>query len=277
MVRTRKTTGLVAAGVETSPDTAAEVDSLRRGLEILRLFDARHRSLGLAEISDKLCLSRITTAKLVSTLVAHNFLRSNRPDRFEPHVAALSLGRAVKSGLGVVRTAQPRMSQLAERFGVHVLLATRDRLQMLVVENRLPHNKALLGLGMGARFPIATSASGRAYLWAQPENVRSRLLAALQAQEKETSFRRISDIYAAFQELEERGWCFLSAPVTNQTSAIATPLIVGGKTYALAAMTVGDAGMENKLRQDIAPELMAAARAFVADARSDCSSHQLWR
>lgn len=269
MVRTRKSTGAIAAGIELPSDAAGEVDSLRRGLEILRLFDARHRSLDIAAIGDRLGLTKVTTAKLVATLVAHNFLRSGgRPDRFEPHVAALSLGRAVKSGLAVMRSAQPLIGRLAEQFNVHVLLSTRDRLQMLVIENRLPRNKALLGLGMGARFPIATSASGRAYLWAQTEDVRKRLLAALQAQEQEPSLKRISAIFAAFQELEEQGWCFLSAPVSSQTSSIATPIRCGGETFVLAAMTLGDTGMDDALRRDVAPELMAAASAIAIDARS---------
>lgn len=260
MVRTRKFTNDVTS-LEGIAEPVEGVDSLQRGLEILRFFDARHRSLELSEIAHKLGLSRLTTAKLVATLTAQNFLRkSGEGERFEPHVASLSLGRAAWGSLDILHVTQPRMQRVAERFDVHVLLTTRDRLNMLVIDNRLPPNKARLGLSIGARFPITTSASGRAYLWAQPPETRAQLLTSLQAAEKDARFKRISDVFAAFQELEEQGWCFLAAPVTSQTSSIATPVRSGDATFVLAAMTVGEAAMERKLRHEVAPELLSITR-----------------
>lgn len=260
MVRKRKpeTSG---ANLQAALDAGTGVDSLRRGLEILRLFDARHRSLQAAEIALKIGLSKISTAKLIATLEAHGFLcLSDQAGRYEPHVACLALGRAVKRGLGVVGIAQSGMRTLAEKFDVHVSLTTRDRLRMLVVEHCVPSRKIRLGLSTGTRFPITTSASGRAYLWAQPPAIRAKLLELLEDAEQDSSFKLLASVYAAFQELDENGWCFLASPVTSQTNSIATPIRSGDESdFVLAAMAVGGGDSELKLRDVVAPELLTLA------------------
>ncbi|WYX33211.1 helix-turn-helix domain-containing protein (plasmid) [Achromobacter denitrificans] len=129
MVRTRQLT-------PGTPRDDAQVDSLRRGLEVLRLFDLRHRKLTLADIARKLELTRPTTEKLVQTLQAQHFLQATG-DSYEPHIACLALGRAAKKGLSTGQAARPLMRELSQRFGVHVTLSTRDRLHMLVVEHRV--------------------------------------------------------------------------------------------------------------------------------------------
>lgn len=244
---------------------SAEVDSLLRGLELLRLFDARNQSLQIPEIASKLGLSRVTAAKLVSTLVSQNFLRAGRQEgSFEPHVACLALGRAVKRGLSVVQAAQPRMQALSQRFNVHVTLSTPDRTQMLVVEHVVPAGQMRLGLGTGARLPMASSASGRAYLWALPEQQRARWL-AIDGNNDDKSARRKSEILDAFRELDEKGWCYMSAPVTSQTSSVATPIHADSEgVYVLTAMAVGTA-TERKLRDKVAPELLAQAQMIAHD------------
>lgn len=138
MVRTR----------QPSPSPIREegqVDSLRRGLEVLRLFDLRHSKLSLTDIARKLGLTRQTTEKLVYTLQAQNFLQPIGNDFFEPHIACLSLGRAVKRDFAVGQAAQPLMYDLSQRYGVHVILSTPDRLHMLVVEHCVPKGKMQLG------------------------------------------------------------------------------------------------------------------------------------
>lgn len=268
MVR-RRNPATLGAHSERAHGPGEEVDSLLRGLELLRLFDGRHRSLDTAQIAVKLGLSRATAAKLVATLQQHNFLRARANNGgFEPHVACLALGQAAKRGLPIVRAAQPRMRALSERFGVHVTLSTRDRWHMLVVEHVVPPGQVRLGLDTGARFPLASSASGRAYLWAQPPAVRDKLLERIKEQDGDGSFRLLSSVYAAFEELAERGWCFVASPVTSQTSSIATPIEASGLTeYVLTAMAVGR-DSQRKLRTKVAPELLGLAGVIAQDLAS---------
>ncbi|MDB5841275.1 MAG: IclR family transcriptional regulator [Herminiimonas sp.] len=234
-----------------------QVDSLQRGLEILRLFDGRQALLSNSEIAGRLGLSRGTVAKLVSTLLAFDFLREDASGAYEPHAACLALGRVVKRGLPVVQAAAPLMRQFSEQFGVHVSLMTRDRLQMLVLEHCVPVGQESLGLGSGALVPIACSASGRAYLWAQKPALQAELIDALKHAGHEGAYRFMPGVYAAFQELEETGFCFLASPVTRHSSSIAVPLHEGGAPdHVLAAMSVGASDAQRKLREEVGPRLL---------------------
>ncbi len=219
--------------------SSAQVNSLQRGLDILHLFDGRQPLLTQAEIASRLGLPRATVAKLLSTLLAQRFLRQTAGDAYEPDSACLALGRTVKRGLPVVQAAAPQMLRLAEEFGIHVSLMARERLQMLVLEHAVPKGQSHLGLATGALVPIAGSASGRAYLWAQKPALQAQLIEALKESGVEKLQRFMPGVYAAFQELEERGFCFMSSPVTRQSNSIATPLHERGvPLYALAAMSV---------------------------------------
>lgn len=266
MVRRRDVTQLKADG-DREPDPNADVDSLRRGLEVLRLFDGRHRSLRIKDIADKLGLSRITATKLVSTLEAHNFLHLDAAkDAYEPHVACLALGRAVKRGLSVVRLAAPSMVKFAQSFNVHVALSTRDRLHMLLLEHCVPQGQMRWGLDTGARLPIATSASGRAYLWGQKPAVQAKIIEQLKASDPDLSARLMANVYKGLQEMEENGWCFLASPVTSQTSSIATVVRSHGEAnFSLAAMAVGSTGVEKRLREEVAPQLLTTATAIARE------------
>lgn len=235
-----------------------QVDSLRRGLEIMRLFNIRHRTLSILQIAEKLDLSRPTTEKLVHTLVAHGFLRHTGNDSFAPHASCLSLGRSVKRSLVIAQTARPLMQDFARQHDIHVTLSARDRMHMLVVEHCTPAGKVALGLTTGARFPIATSASGRAFLWKQPPEQRRQLLEELEYDRSTGAYRKLSDVYAAFEDLSKRGWCYVAAPVANKTASVATPLHLHS-AFTLAAMTVGRDFTEAAQLEKVASALIDVA------------------
>lgn len=237
--------------------TTGQVNSLQRGLDILHLFDGRQALLTQAEIAVRLNLPRATVAKLISTLLACNFLRVDASGAYAPDVACLALGRAVRRGLPIVQVAAAPMMRLAEEFGVHVSLMARERLHMLVIEHAVPTGLAHLGLETGALASIARSASGRAYLWAQKPALQAELFEALKDVNAEGSHRIMPGIYAAFQELEERGFCFMAAPVTRVSNSVATPLYVWDEPgYTLAAMSVDASVSQQAMVYEVGPRLL---------------------
>lgn len=238
-----------------------EVDSLRRGLEILRCFRSGKKSLTRADIVDQTGIPRLTAQKLLKTLVAHHFLRYlSALDRYEPDVSCFVVGHALRASLPIIRVARSAMLELAKRFNVDVSLALREGVEMMIIEY-CAGGGGIREFGVGTMIPLATSAAGRAWLWAQRPAIQGEFMERLRSESEEGDRRAIPGIYRAFQDLAELGYCFSLGEWMHEWHGIATPLVLEGQSgvLALACMTTGPDSKESFLRDTVAPALLEAA------------------
>ena len=75
--------------------------SLERGLAILRAFSPEHPWLGIAEIAEQLEMSRPTTHRYASTLVALNYLEQGRGRKYRLGMRAGDPGRSAVASTAV--------------------------------------------------------------------------------------------------------------------------------------------------------------------------------
>jgi DNA-binding IclR family transcriptional regulator len=240
---------------------SAEVDSLRRGLEILRCFRSGKKFLTLADIVDQTEIPRLTAQKLLHTLVAHRFLRHlPELDRYEPDVSCFVVGHALHASLPVVRAARALMTGLAKKFGVDVFLALREGTEMMILEYCTGGGEPA-EYSAGSMIPLAASAAGRAWLWAQRPATQAEFMERLREDADDRSRRAIPGIYGAFQDLAERGYCFSPGEWTHERQAIAAPLAFegAGDVLALACVSAGPGSKEAFLRDTVAPALLETA------------------
>lgn len=243
------------------PQGTRNVDSLHRGLEILRCFRSGESVLSLKEVSLRLGVPRPTTQRLVNTLVAHKFLRQiGDSDRYQPDVSCLVVGHAWIAGSSIVRAAHPIMQNLATRFDVNVVLSARERLSMLCLEQCTSPKATPSPVSVGMALPITATALGRAWLWAQPGSVQSELIQRTKSEGGEEGARSIPGLYRAFQEMEEHSYCQSSGEWMRDSNAIGTAVILhNGATYGLCCEVAG-LGWKNELfREEIGEALLEAA------------------
>lgn len=236
---------IVAAAAVQHKAPAGTVDSLQRGLEALRCFQPGEDLLVTSELMRRLGLSRPTTGRLLDTLVAHGFLlRAPQGDAYGLHVSSFVVGQAVLSGSGLVRKARPVLQALADRFSVHALLCVGDRRELLV----LAHMSGLAAqpwlLGAGGRLPVAETAVGRAWLWAQPPAVQSEYVALLRESVAGARAKlKVAAVWQAFHDIEEGGTCRSSVPESAGAEMLAAPLVLrDGSTAAVACARAAAAG-----------------------------------
>lgn len=261
-----------AGARKAAPGTVPEVDSLQRGLEILRAFRTGETSLRLADIASRTRIPRATARKLLDTLAAHRFLRHlPEPDRYEPDVACFVLGHALRASMPLLRVARPLMQELAEQLGLHVFLAMREGMEMMIVE-RCSAGAAPVDSDVGSLVPMAQTAIGRAWLWAQRPVVQAGFIERIRAEADAGALNAMPGIYRAFQDLSERGYCLALGDWAENVQAVATPLVVGGgrEVHALSAMATDTRSREAFLRDTAAPALVEAAMRIKAGmARSE--------
>jgi DNA-binding IclR family transcriptional regulator len=239
----------------------SEVDSLQRGLEILRSFRNGEKSLRLTDILERTKIPRLSAQKLLNTLTAHHFLRYlPELDRYEPDVSCFVLGHALRASLPVLRVARPVMQALAEKLGVDVFLALREGMEMMVVEYCSARAEGA-EFHAGDLMPLAHTAVGRAWLWAQKPAIQGEYIERIRAEADADALNAIPGIYRAFQDLAERGYCLSLGERLQDRHAIAAPLLTGAgrEVLALAAVATDQRLKESFFRDTVAATLVDAA------------------
>jgi DNA-binding IclR family transcriptional regulator len=246
---------------------AGAVDSLQRGLELLRCFGPGDESLDVAELARRLGLSRPTTRRLLDTLEHHGFLlRMPGTDKFGLHVACLIVGQAVLGSSVLVKAARPLLLPFAERFTVNVLACVQERTDMLVLAQATAQGAPSGAPDPGMRLPVAGTALGHAWLWTQSVQVQADWLARLRS-ESGAGVSQAAGVYRAFQKLEERGVC--QAPDVNRrdVTCFAAPVVLPGGAVAVVGCMRADVGGGARVRLE--RECAAALAVLASNLRDE--------
>ncbi len=115
---------MIAPGIDETR-TGDFVQSLERGLAVLRAFDAEHPALTLSEVARRTDLSRAAARRFLLTLVSLGYVRSeSRVFALRPRV--LELGFAYLSTLGLADVAAPHLKALVARLRESASVAVLD-------------------------------------------------------------------------------------------------------------------------------------------------------
>lgn len=236
----RRSTPLTAPAA-TNPAGAA-VDSLQRGLDILRCFQAGEHLLSAAEIARRLGLPRATTLRLLETLADHDFLL-RADEGYGLHVGCFALGQAVLTGSALVRAARAPLQALADQHSVHALLAVGDRDDLLVLAHFAGVAAASWSLGAGTHLPVSGTAPGLAWLWAQAPDVQARWVAQLRAGADPAG---LAGLWRAFHQLETTGICAADWAGQAGMEILAAPLVLPDGSTAVIACAKTRSGQSER-------------------------------
>lgn len=233
---------------EHSPDF---VQSLARGLMVLRSFDAEQANPSLAEVAARTGLSRAAARRLVLTLQHLGYLRAEgRGYALSPRV--LELGFGYLGTLNLTDMVQPLLEALAHSVNQSCSMAVLDA-QSIVYIARVPVQRMMtVALGIGARLPAFAASMGRVLLsglseadlktWL--EQCQPRKLTSHTVTDPRKLKRIVDDVRAqqfAYVEQElEIGLCSIAVPVRNQSGRIAAALNVSLSYHAGVAREAVD-------------------------------------
>ncbi|THF56214.1 IclR family transcriptional regulator [Pseudothauera rhizosphaerae] len=259
------------ASVPGAGDTDGDrqfVTALARGLEVLRCFSAQNRLLSNGELAARTGLAKSTVSRLTHTLVQLGYLKLDEASgRYRVTPAVLALGHAALGNVRVREIARPLMQDLAEYAHALVSLATRDRLNMIYLENCRPRSLVTLKVSTGTQLPITTTSIGRAFLCALPAAERDFLLAQVNRREPEDWPEIEAGVQHAMDEYRAHGYCTSLGDWNRDTNAVAVPLTcpdhdllvlsASGPAFALTA---------ERIEKDLGPRLVYLARSIEAAA-----------
>ncbi|HTD08611.1 MAG TPA: IclR family transcriptional regulator [Solirubrobacteraceae bacterium] len=240
--------------------------ALERGLAILACFTSAHPVLGIADVADRLGMSRATTHRYMSTLVAQGYLQRDAR-KYRLGLGAVDLGMTTLGAMGLCNHARPDLQELAKRCRQTAEMAVLDGLEILVLESvsyaRQGSRRAELVVRPGSRLPPYCTSMGKILLAYLPARQRERALAAMELvrhgpntitnrTELAAQLGRVRDEGLAFND-EERiaRSCAIAAPIRDETGDVVAAIDVTAHSGVLDVEDLAD---------QFAGKLLAAAQ-----------------
>jgi IclR family pca regulon transcriptional regulator len=200
------------------------VQSLARGLAVLRAFADHGPSMTLAEVAEATDISRPAARRLLLTLVELGYVRGGG-GVFSLSPRILMLGQAYLSSLNLVDIAQPHLKALADATGEASGLATLDDTDIVFVARVEARRIMSSVLVVGSRLPAYPTAMGRVLLAARGADERRD---ALQRTERiALTPLTLTDIDALLDMLarvEREGFALVDQELEDGVRSVAVPV-----------------------------------------------------
>jgi DNA-binding IclR family transcriptional regulator len=239
------------------------VVALSRGLDVLRAFHPNDGLLGNQEIAARTKLPKPTVSRLTYTLTKLGYLTPvPRFEKYQLAPSAMSLGYAALTNLGVRHLSEPFREEVMRATEGAVAIGGRDRHSMIYFGQS--RNGLTLGvqLDVGSRIPIATTAMGRAYIWALAQEERTALMRDLREHYGSRWPKLRDGIERSGEFIARHGFAISAGDWHDDIAAagVALKLNDGTGPYAFNCGAPAFRFTEDRLRNDIGPRLVAMVR-----------------
>jgi DNA-binding IclR family transcriptional regulator len=164
---------------EVEAPKASGSQTLQRGLDLLdQVIDG---PIKLADLSERMGLTRSTTHRLANALVERGFLTFLPREGYQLGPKLLQLGFLAQSQADVVQIARPHLEALAAASEDVVHLGRLDGEQALYLDKIPGRRRVEISSRIGDRHPLTSTGLGKALLLDDPEAHWRRLFDADQA------------------------------------------------------------------------------------------------
>jgi IclR family pca regulon transcriptional regulator len=245
------------------------VQSLDRGLAVIRAFGPDRERLSLSEVARATGLTRAAARRFLLTLVKLGYVRNDgREFSLRPRV--LELGYAYLSGLALPEVAAPHMEELVARLHESSSISVLDGGQIVYVV-RVPTKRIMtVAISVGTRFPAYATSMGRVLLAQLADDEFERYLA-------ETTFERLTSrtvtnparLRTIVRDVKRQGYAIVDQELEEGLRAVAAP--IRGADVGSAAINVSAHASRvsmGAMRGQILPALLETARQIEADLQS---------
>lgn len=245
------------------------VQSLERGLAVIRAFDAAHPELTLSDVARATGLTRAAARRFLLTLVDLGYVRTDsRAFALRPQV--LELGYAFLSALTLPQVAEPHLERLASQLHESSSMSVLDGDSVVYVARMATSRIMNVTISVGTRFPAHATSMGRVLL---ADLVQADLDAYLDRTDLcPLTKRTITDAGAlrnALSAVARQGWALVDQELEDGLRAIAAPIHdrSGRVVAAVNVSTHASRTTLDEMRRALLPALLATARDIDADLR----------
>ena len=246
------------------------VQSLDRGLAVIRAFGPDRDRLSLSEVARATGLTRAATRRFLLTLVQLGYVRNDgREFSLRPRV--LELGYAYLSGLALPEIASPHLEELVARLHESSSISVLDGDHIVYVARVSTKRIMTVAISVGTRFPAYATSMGRVLLAAMSQEEFERYLA--RASFEALTGRTVTEpgtLREIVREVGGQGYALVDQELEEGLRAIAAPIrgASGGVTAAINVSVHASRVSPAQMRAQILPVLLETARLIEADLKA---------
>jgi len=231
------------------------VQSLARGIAVLRGFDKHGPSMTLAQVADTAEISRPAARRILLTLAELGYVQSENGS-YALSARILALGQTYLSSLSFVDVAQAHMKDLAAETNEAVGLTTLDGSEIVFVARVGAQRIMTSVLVVGSRLPAYATSMGRVLLADLPRADQEARLRATPivayTPKTETDFERLLEVLA---QVRQQGWSVVDQELEDGLRSVAVPIrdSTGACIAALASSCLASRVSNETLEREVLP------------------------
>jgi IclR family pca regulon transcriptional regulator len=251
------------------------VQSLVRGLAVIRVFDAENAQLTLSDVARRAELTRATARRVLHTLVDLGYVATDGR-RFSLRPKILELGHAFLSSMRLPAIVQPHLERLTESAHESSSVAVLDGRDVVYVARVARQRIMTVAISVGTRFPAYATSMGRVLLAHLPPD---ELDDYLDRYEREAfTSHTITDrdeLVAELTRVRDQGWALVDQELEEGLRSIAVPIRdrTGVVVAALNLSASARRGDPDEVVEHLLPLLLETGAAIDDDLRVIEVSH----
>ena len=247
------------------------VQSLARGLTVIRAFDADNVTMTLSEVSKRTGLTRATARRFLHTLVDLGYVRTDGRV-FELTALVLQLGYSYLAGQSLPQLVQPLLEELSAELHESTSASILDGDEIVYIARIHTRRIMTVGIMVGTRFPAYATSMGRVLLAGLPTEELEERLASTTL--KQLTPRTIADpvqLRAELDTVRSQGWSLVDQELEIGLRSVAVPVLHPDGSVAAALNMSMQASLADGTRDvdavvaEALPKLRAAS-AKITDA-----------
>lgn len=247
------------------PGTAEGLQSLARGLVVLRVLAGATEPLTLAEVARRAGLNRAVARRVLLTLADVGYVLSRGRD-FSLRPRVLELGEAYRASLRLPSQALPEMRRLSRATGQSISLGVLDGVEVVYVQRVAGARIVDAVLNVGTRLPVHATAIGRVLLAALPPEEAADLLGP--GPYEALTPRTVTDparLREILDDVRARGYARSDEEYELGLTTLAAPVVDDGAVVAAVNLPLSTASLPGgQVEEHLVEEVRAAGRAISA-------------
>ena len=254
---------------EPSENSGDFVQSLARGLAVIRAFDAEHPELTLSEVARRADMPRAAAGRFLRTLERLGYVRAD-DRRFALTPRVLELGFSYLSAVSIPEIVQPHLERLSRDVDESVSAAVLDGGDIVYIA-RVPTRRIMsVRITIGTRFPAYATSMGRVLLAGMTDAALDALLEASALPSlTERTVTDPGDLRGELDRVRQQGYALVDGELEPGLRSVAAP-VHDRRGGVVAAVNVSTSATRDSVEHVVAeylPRLLETCRTIDAELR----------